>query len=160
MCISILLILLSTRVPNYLSDRLQPARSTRTLNIIMPFYRTSHSPSSFFAQGADRWNNVPSFIKRKPSLPALREAYLSIYPISYIHFFKLWRLKEGFKKRNETEKKSETERNEKTIITSRNEKKRNEIFKKRIDITFLKRYFQPFFYCLRRFQKKTALYSL
>jgi hypothetical protein len=29
------------------------------------------------AQGADRWNNVPSFIKRKPSLSAFREAYLS-----------------------------------------------------------------------------------
>jgi hypothetical protein len=62
--------LLSTRVPDYLSDRLQPARSTRTLNLIMPLYRNSHSSSSFFAQGADRWNNVPSFIKRKPSLSA------------------------------------------------------------------------------------------
>jgi hypothetical protein len=69
--------LLSTGVPDYLSDRLRPARSTRTLNLIMPLYRTSHSSSSFFAQGADRWNNVPSFIKRKPSLSAFREAYLS-----------------------------------------------------------------------------------
>jgi hypothetical protein len=69
--------LLPTRVLDYLSGRLQPARSTRTLNLIMPLYRTSHSSSSFFAQGADRSNNFPSFIKRKPSLSVFREAYLS-----------------------------------------------------------------------------------
>jgi hypothetical protein len=34
--------LLSTRVPDHLSDRLQPAQSTRSLNLIMPLYRTSH----------------------------------------------------------------------------------------------------------------------
>jgi Reverse transcriptase (RNA-dependent DNA polymerase)/Endonuclease-reverse transcriptase len=69
--------LLSTHIPDYLFDRLQPARSARTLNLIKPFFRTTHASLSFFAQGVDRWNNVPPLIKRKPSLSAFREAYLS-----------------------------------------------------------------------------------
>jgi hypothetical protein len=57
--------LLQTRSPSYLFDRFQLASSTRTMNLIVPRYNTTHKSSSFFVRGVSNWNAVPPVIKMK-----------------------------------------------------------------------------------------------
>jgi Reverse transcriptase (RNA-dependent DNA polymerase) len=69
--------ILTTQSPSYLFERLEPARSPRTMNLIIPSFNTTHRSNSFFVQGAGKWNDVPPVIKRKHSPVAFRESYLS-----------------------------------------------------------------------------------
>jgi hypothetical protein len=50
--------------PKYLFDELQFGRSTRLFNLIVPTARAS----SFFVQGAIRWNSLPPAVRRETSL--------------------------------------------------------------------------------------------
>jgi hypothetical protein len=69
--------LLQKYSPSYLFDRFQRARSTRTMNLIVPRYNTTHRSSSFFVRGVSNWNAVPPVIKMEPSLAAFRDSNLS-----------------------------------------------------------------------------------
>jgi hypothetical protein len=68
---------LNGQVPGYLCDRVRRARSTRTMNLLVPNYKTTHRSASFFVQGANKWNNVPPVIKVSPSVASFRESFLS-----------------------------------------------------------------------------------
>jgi hypothetical protein len=68
---------LNGQAPGYLCDRVRRARSTRTMNLIIPNYNTTHRSASFFVQGANKWNNVPPVIKVSPSVASFRESFLS-----------------------------------------------------------------------------------
>jgi hypothetical protein len=60
--------LLTTLSPSYLFDRLRPARSSRTMNLIIPLCNTTNRLNSFL-------NDVPPVMKRRHSLVAFRESY-------------------------------------------------------------------------------------
>jgi Reverse transcriptase (RNA-dependent DNA polymerase) len=66
--------------PAYLVDKLQIARSSRTLNLIPPRHQLSNRGSSLFVKGATLWNSLPPEIKLARSTGAFRKLYFTRTP--------------------------------------------------------------------------------
>lgn len=55
--------ILSEKAPSYLYDKIEFARSTRTMNIAYDIPRTNILLESFSVRSAQHWNNLPNWVK-------------------------------------------------------------------------------------------------
>lgn len=59
--------------PQYLKDKLQPFRSNRNRNFVLPTHDTSHYGGTFFIRSVIYWNQLPSLIKNINSYRSFRQ---------------------------------------------------------------------------------------
>lgn len=70
-CITLFKII-KTTTPHYLFTKLQPFRSMRTCNFVLPQYATSHYGGTFFVRGVVFWNQLPLEIRSIDRLDRFR----------------------------------------------------------------------------------------
>lgn len=59
--------------PHYLKEKLQPFRSDRNRNYLIPQHITSHYSGTFFVRGVVYWNQLPTTIKNINSFNVFRQ---------------------------------------------------------------------------------------
>lgn len=64
--------IINTFKPHYLFEKIQPFRSIRERNFVLPRYSTSHYGSTLFVRGIVYWNQLPAEIKSTRSLLEFR----------------------------------------------------------------------------------------
>lgn len=64
--------IISSSTPSYLHEKLQPFRSSRARNYLLPRHFTAHYRSTLFVQGITYWNSLPNEIRNNVSLTGFR----------------------------------------------------------------------------------------